>query len=73
MTNWDAVHTECPFYVTENKFSITCEGLIDNKTTTHNFVRQAEKKQYKCLYCNSSETHKYCEHYYSLMHTRYTD
>lgn len=72
-TNWDAAYTKCPFYVSENKLSISCEGLISSKSAVHLFNRQKEKQNHKYKFCNNAKSYKYCSYYYILMKTKYKE
>ena len=40
----------CPFYVTENQYSITCEGIMGTYTTTR-FASERQKERHEEKYC----------------------
>ena len=40
----------CPFYICESKMSITCEGLMGNKTVNY-FECEHEKKEHEYSFC----------------------
>ncbi len=45
----------CPFYISEAKTTITCEGLVGDKLTNL-FESEKEKKEHEANFC----TGKYC-------------
>ena len=40
----------CPFYICEARTTITCEGLISDKTVSH-FESEREKKEHQENFC----------------------
>ncbi len=62
---------ECPFYLKEGELFITCEGVLENTSTTHRFKTNDEKLCYErnvCSVCGG----KKCQHYrnVSLLYER---
>ncbi len=55
----------CPFYITEAKTSITCEGIIGDKTVSQ-FVSEKAKKEYEKNFCIGRCCHG-CGIYTALM------
>lgn len=56
-TDFDNVNTLCPFYISEDRFRISCEGITDGSTVRLFFSTRAGKQEYKDKYCNK----KYCK------------
>ena len=42
----------CPFYISENRFSITCEGIIGS-ATINKFTTELKKKSHESTFCQS--------------------
>lgn len=40
----------CPFYISEAKTTITCEGIVGDKTVSH-FTTEAKKKEHEMDFC----------------------
>lgn len=59
----------CPFFITESKKSITCEGIIAEQNVTR-FTSEEEKKAHQEQYC----TKYYCENckIYKALSEKYT-
>ncbi len=60
----------CPFYISEAKTSITCEGIIGDKTVNQ-FVNEKEKRNHEENFCIGKCCHG-CGVYSALM-VNYTD
>lgn len=46
-----SIEAECPFYTSEDKYKIRCEGLWDGSTTHIVFPSPQKKKRHKQKYC----------------------
>lgn len=56
-------HVECPFYITHNTLSITCEGVLPrNHRTKHQFGNYGDCLRHVCQFC-SVDGGKKCPHY----------
>ena len=55
----------CPFYRSEARVSITCEGLIPGTLTQTRFLTEADKAERQNLCC--SYNYAECEHAAALM------
>ena len=53
---WEAVHVKCPFYLTSDRFSITCEGSEEGMRHVHRFNRMERKKCFMGRRCNTRFT-----------------
>ncbi len=42
---------ECPFYLKEGERFISCEGVLDNTSSTHRFKSNEEKRKYEFTVC----------------------
>lgn len=62
---------KCPFFIREDKYSITCEGCLgqNNRTTKFSFRTVADKLFHKRNWCERK--YKYCEYYDCIMKARY--
>lgn len=56
----------CPFYITEGKTSITCEGIIGT-ATVNRFKSEADKSYHELNFC-TGKTCKGCGVYSALMY-----
>lgn len=54
----------CPFYMSESKQSITCEGLIGSSTVSR-FISEQEKLEHENSFC-TQKTCKGCAVYAAL-------
>ena len=45
----------CPFYVSEAKYTITCEGIVGSRTVNR-FMSERDKTEHEMNFC----TGKYC-------------
>lgn len=52
MADYGSQDTKCPFYKSESKKTINCEGVI-NSVCTQPFKTQKKKEFYKSEYCNT--------------------
>ena len=48
---YDSANTKCPFYKTETKNTIKCEGAL-SPTCNQNFPTSLQKKKHKARFCN---------------------
>lgn len=55
----------CPFYICEGKTTITCEGIIGDKTVNQ-FKNENDKKDHENNFCTGKCCHG-CSIYCSLM------
>lgn len=53
---------ECPFYLKEGEKFISCEGVLDNTSSTHRFNSNDEKKKYEFSVCCVNGGKK-CKHH----------
>ncbi len=53
---WEAVHVKCPFYLTSDKLSITCEGAEEGMRHVLRFDRMDRKRCYMGRRCNTHYT-----------------
>lgn len=59
-TVFGSENVKCPFYDTETRNAIKCEGVF-SKTCDQNFENAEIKRKYKEKYCN--EGYDNCPHY----------
>jgi hypothetical protein len=62
---------ECPFYIKEGESFITCEGVLENTSTTHRFKSREDKRRYEFCVCGENGGKK-CSHFraVSLLYER---
>lgn len=51
----------CPFFRSQGKLVIKCEGVSDAKTTTLRFETSLEKTVYRRTHCESFDYERTCE------------
>ncbi len=56
---------ECPFYVCEGHCFVTCEGILNGTTITHNFLTDKDKEGYELNVC-SRNSGKTCPHHKNI-------
>ena len=64
-TNYGSATAKCPFYLGEDKRSVSCEGICGGNKTTISFDTSEKKRTQKVLFCDSS--YEYCELYLRLI------
>ena len=69
MNNVGNANTKCPYFVTDLKSYIKCEGIMENTFNTISFEDAAEKKIFQECIC-FTQNYRKCE-LYSLVERRY--
>ena len=69
-TDWKSVKMMCPFYVSEEKNSIRCEGVLCGSTCTTRFITVGRKAAHQKEYCEKN--YKLCGIHQAIM-VRYKD
>lgn len=49
--NFDTVNYVCPFFMSERKNMITCEGMARNSDNKTSFKRRADMEKFRQKYC----------------------
>lgn len=60
---WESKMVECPFYIEEDKRTITCEGAVSMRCIQQ-FKTHLEKENQKYSYCNAC--YKQCTHFQAV-------
>ncbi len=58
--DFDSVNTVCPYYVTEDRCSIRCEGCMSYAEHRTRWETMAAKIAHKTRYCNSIDGYPTC-------------
>ena len=69
-TVYDDVDVVCPFYQSEKKMAIRCEGVSDAMVNISEYRTMADKKSHKEMFCKGK--YKTCDVYEMIM-KKYTD
>ena len=63
-TMYDYVRVKCPFFVSADKKTICCEGIVNECVTSNEFKREIFKDQHRRVFCD--EKYEDCELYKTL-------
>ncbi len=68
-TNWKGVRVLCPFYISEDAQSVTCEGMMPRTTLRQKFKKPKDKDFLKTAHCEKA--YEGCPIYRMLMGYKY--
>ncbi len=52
-TDYRCADTRCPYYITEDDFSVSCEGITQDCKIVVRFGAKHPKDQHKSLFCDA--------------------
>lgn len=70
-TSWKGVRVLCPFYISEDARSITCEGMVPRATLRQKYRTERDCDTVKVEYCEKD--YKHCPVYHMLMKYKYRE